>query len=124
MCQFHRFLKNVVVNYKDGEDGGDAIATLIMIRLPRVFGTIKSIDADKKKIVVTVRRRGEREGADQTFLIDDKTKISIGRGGDEKTLADLAKGNTIIIEYNEPEKKDGDVTAVTIRVFQRRRRAG
>ena len=113
--------KNVTITYKAAEEeGGEAVALTITIRLPRAFGTLKSVDADAGKIVVAVRTRRGEEPTDKTFLVDKDTTVRIGR--EEKTLADLAEGARVVISYKTPEKKDGDPTVVSIMVRGARRR--
>ena len=104
--------KNVTIMFKGGEEGEDAVATLIMMRLPMAFGKIKSVDAAAKKMVITTRKRGKKETVEMTFLVDEDTKIRVGR--DEKTLEDLAEGNNVTVEYKEA-KEGEDATAVNVR---------
>ena len=101
--------KSVTVQYKDGADG--ATATLIVVRLPMAMGKVKSVDVDAKKVVVTTARG--KETKEMTFATDDATKVYAGR--DQKTLADVAAGSNVTVEYKEG-KDGGEATAVTIRI--------
>lgn len=113
--------KNVMISYKAAaEEGGEAVALTITMRMPRAFGTLKSVDADGGKIVVTMRARRGQEATETTFLVDKNTTVRIGR--EEKTLADLTEGAGVIISYKEAEKKDGNPTAVSIMVRAARAR--
>ena len=112
--------KNVTISYKAAaEEGGEAVALTITMRMPRAFGTLKSVDAKGGKIVVTVRARRGQEATETTFLVDKDTTVRIGR--EEKTLADLAEGARVVISYKAPEKLDGDPTAASFMVRAARR---
>lgn len=52
-----------------------------------LHGKIKSVDVDKKEVVVTTKERGATETKDVTVTVDDKTTITID--GETKALADL-----------------------------------
>lgn len=113
--------KNIIVSYKAaGEEGGDAVALSITVRMPQAFGTVKSVDAAGGKIVVTVRQGRGGETTEKTFLVGDDTKVRIG--GEDKTLADLAAGARVTIFFKAAAEKDGTPTATTISVRGARRR--
>jgi hypothetical protein len=75
------------------------------VKLEKITGDIKSVDAVAKNIVVA---KGKQE---KTFVVDDKSKIT--KGKDTLSFADLKGGMNLVIEY----MKDGDkLIAVTIKV--------
>jgi Cu/Ag efflux protein CusF len=74
-------------------------------KLEKFSGTIKSMDAMAKSIVVA---KGKTE---KTFVMDENTKIT--KGKETVALADLKAGTNVVIEA----KKEGDkLIASTIKV--------
>jgi len=65
-----------------------------------VVGVVKSVDATAKTVTVDERKTNESK----TFTVGEKTKIKID--GQDKTLADLAAGQRVILV---PNKKKGDL---------------
>jgi Cu/Ag efflux protein CusF len=63
-----------------------------------VKGKVKSVDADKGTITVTV---GEQ---DQTFTVAKDAKVSVGKVKDVKDIKDLKVGANVTLTT---EKKDG-----------------
>jgi len=55
-----------------------------------IFGTIKSIDLDGKKLVVLARAAKDAEPAETTVEFTDQTKVSIDKK--DATVADLKEG--------------------------------
>jgi len=111
--------KDVTIAYKAaGEEGGDAVALSITLRMPMAVGKVKSVDVAGGRIVVTVGGGRGQAAADKTFLVNDQTKVRVGR--DEKTLADVAADSRVIITY-KPGEKDGEGTAISIQVQGERR---
>jgi len=112
---------NVMIRYKEAAEGENPVVTMIMVRIPSTFGTVKSIDAEAKKIVVSVRarRRGDdAQAQEKTYVITDETKVFIGR--EEKTLADVAAEKRVMVQFKKGE--DGAEIATMIRVMERRQR--
>ena len=83
-------------------------------------GTIKSVDVDGGKLVLSVRTGRDTPAKDVTYLIDKETTVKIGR--ENKTLKDLEKGKMASVVYKEAEKEGDPAQALLITVYERRRR--
>ena len=82
-----------------------APATTAPAKLEKFAGTIKSVDAMAKSIVVA---KGKTE---KTFVIDESTKIT--KGKETVALADLKAGTNVVVEAKKEVDK---LIASTIKV--------
>jgi hypothetical protein len=82
-----------------------APATTAPAKLEKFSGTIKSVDAMAKSIVVA---KGKTE---KTFVIDESTKIT--KGKETVALADLKAGTNVVVEAKKEVDK---LIASTIKV--------
>jgi hypothetical protein len=80
----------------------------------RAMGTIKSVDAEGGKVVVTVQAEGAEKGADMTFLVTKDTQITIVR--EAKTIKNLAAGSRVLVLYTKGTDAAGTLTATMIHV--------
>jgi len=74
-------------------------------KVKQVTGEVTAVDAKAKTVTV----KGKK--GDVTAMIDDKTKIMMGK--DTKTLADVKAGDKVTLKYSEA---DGKMMAKSIAV--------
>ncbi len=85
-------------------------------RLLRAWGTVKSVDADAKTLVIVGKTKSEDEPKEITFALADATKIVLpaGEGGRGRagTLADVTPDCRVTVLYRAAA--DGAPTALSI----------
>jgi hypothetical protein len=74
-------------------------------KVKQATGEVAAVDAKTKTITVKAKK------GDVTAMVDDKTKIMMGK--DMKTLADIKAGDKVTVKYSDA---DGKMTAKSIAI--------
>ncbi|KPJ52521.1 MAG: hypothetical protein AMS16_06295 [Planctomycetes bacterium DG_58] len=92
--------RSVVIRYKeDNEKGRNPTALTITIQLSSTRVTVKSVDVEGGRLVVTGR------GGAMNFVVTDETKVRID--GEEKTLAYLAPKDVVTLYFKGDRREPG-----------------